>query len=90
MKKTKILFAKRKVVIIYCFFKKTSLLILLLPSRTQGPEAKMVVLHDFTPCVDDELEVKRGQVRVVLKCKISNTHTLCFPAFSPRFSSEKL
>jgi hypothetical protein len=22
----------------------------------------MVVLHDFTPCVDDELEVKRGQV----------------------------
>ena len=23
----------------------------------------MVVLHDFTPCVDDELEVKRGQVR---------------------------
>ncbi len=50
----------------------------------------MVVLHDFTPCVDDELEVKRGQVRVVLKCKIANTHTLCFPAFSPRFSSEKL
>ena len=29
-----------------------------------GPEAKMVVLHDFTPCVDDELEVKRGQVRI--------------------------
>ncbi len=29
-----------------------------------GPEAKMVVLHDFTPCVDDELEVKRGQVRL--------------------------
>lgn len=28
-----------------------------------GPESKMVVLHDFTPCVDDELEVKRGQVR---------------------------
>jgi hypothetical protein len=24
--------------------------------------AKMVVLHDFVPCVDDELEVKRGQV----------------------------
>ena len=23
---------------------------------------KKVVLHDFTPCVDDELEVKRGQV----------------------------
>ena len=21
-----------------------------------------MVLHDFTPCVDDELEVKRGQV----------------------------
>ena len=31
-----------------------------------GPESKMVVLHDFTPCVDDELEVKRGQVVHVL------------------------
>jgi hypothetical protein len=28
-----------------------------------GPESKMVVLHDFNPCVDDELEVRRGQVR---------------------------
>lgn len=28
-----------------------------------APDSKMVVLHDFTPCVDDELEVKRGQVR---------------------------
>ena len=27
-----------------------------------SPESKMVVIHDFTPCVDDELEVKRGQV----------------------------
>jgi hypothetical protein len=27
-----------------------------------GPESKMVVLHDFNPCVDDELEVRRGQV----------------------------
>ena len=27
-----------------------------------SPESKMVVLHDFNPCVDDELEVKRGQV----------------------------
>uniref|UniRef100_T1JHQ5 SH3 domain-containing protein n=1 Tax=Strigamia maritima TaxID=126957 RepID=T1JHQ5_STRMM len=26
-----------------------------------GPDSKMVVLYDFTPCVDDELEVKRGQ-----------------------------
>lgn len=26
----------------------------------------MVVLHDFTPCVDDELEVKRGQIVNVL------------------------
>lgn len=26
----------------------------------------MVVLHDFTPCVDDELEVKRGQVVNIL------------------------
>merc|ERR1719369_2523604 len=31
-----------------------------------SPESKMVVLHDFTPCVDDELEVKRGQVVHVL------------------------
>ena len=31
-----------------------------------SPEAKMVVLHDFTPCVDDELEVKRGQTVHVL------------------------
>merc|ERR1719391_1082011 len=31
-----------------------------------SPESKMVVLHDFTPCVDDELEVKRGQVRVII------------------------
>jgi hypothetical protein len=28
-----------------------------------SPDSKMVVLHDFTPCVDDELQVKRGQVR---------------------------
>jgi len=26
----------------------------------------MVVLHDFTPCVDDELEVRRGQIVNVL------------------------
>ncbi|XP_022249442.1 SH3 domain-containing protein Dlish-like [Limulus polyphemus] len=31
-----------------------------------SPESKMVVLHDFTPCVDDELEVRRGQVVNVL------------------------
>nr|CAD7199821.1 unnamed protein product [Timema douglasi] len=29
-----------------------------------APDSKMVVLHDFTPCVDDELEVKRGQVEL--------------------------
>lgn len=29
-----------------------------------SPDSKMVVLHDFTPCVDDELEVKRGQVNL--------------------------
>ncbi|XP_043217871.1 SH3 domain-containing protein Dlish-like [Amphibalanus amphitrite] len=29
-------------------------------------DSKMVVLHDFTPCVDDELEVKRGTVVNVL------------------------
>ena len=29
-------------------------------------EAKMVVLHDFIPCVDDELEVKRGNIVTVL------------------------
>lgn len=26
----------------------------------------MVVLHDFTPCVDDELDVKRGQIVNIL------------------------
>jgi len=31
-----------------------------------GSETKMIVLHDFTPCVDDELEVKRGQIVNVL------------------------
>uniref|UniRef100_A0A6P7H208 SH3 domain-containing protein Dlish-like n=1 Tax=Diabrotica virgifera virgifera TaxID=50390 RepID=A0A6P7H208_DIAVI len=30
-----------------------------------SPDSKMVVLHDFTPCVDDELEVKRGQCKVM-------------------------
>lgn len=30
-----------------------------------SPDSKMVVLHDFTPCVDDELTVKRGQVRIL-------------------------
>ena len=30
------------------------------------PDSKMVVLHDFTPCVDDELEVHRGQIVYVL------------------------
>lgn len=29
-------------------------------------DSKMVVLHDFTPCVDDELEVKRGQIINIL------------------------
>jgi hypothetical protein len=28
-----------------------------------SPDSKMVIVHDFTPCVDDELQVKRGQVR---------------------------
>jgi hypothetical protein len=36
-----------------------------------APDSKMVVLHDFTPCVDDELEVKRGQVD---KNLITGTH----------------
>ncbi|XP_074597199.1 dachs ligand with SH3s [Brevipalpus obovatus] len=31
-----------------------------------APDSKMVVLHDFTPCVDDELEVKRGQIVNIL------------------------
>jgi len=39
-----------------------------------SPDSKMVVLHDFTPCVDDELEVKRGQVRQ----KFSQAIVLCF------------
>ncbi|XP_065344100.1 SH3 domain-containing protein Dlish [Cloeon dipterum] len=31
-----------------------------------GPDSKMIVTHDFTPCVDDELEVKRGNIVNVL------------------------
>lgn len=31
-----------------------------------SPDSKMVVMHDFTPCVDDELEVKRGQIVNIL------------------------
>lgn len=31
-----------------------------------SPDSKMVVLHDFTPCVDDELTVERGQVVNIL------------------------
>lgn len=31
-----------------------------------SPDSKMIVLHDFTPCVDDELQVKRGNVRLTL------------------------
>ena len=29
-----------------------------------APDSKMMVLQDFTPCVDDELEVKRGSVSI--------------------------
>lgn len=29
-----------------------------------SPDSKMVIVHDFTPCVDDELQVKRGQVKI--------------------------
>lgn len=38
-----------------------------------SPDSKMVVLHDFTPCVDDELEVKRGSVSVfyVYSCSLT-------------------
>jgi len=31
-----------------------------------SPDAKVVILQDFTPCVDDELGVKRGNVVTVL------------------------
>ncbi|KAI2801959.1 hypothetical protein BLOT_010150 [Blomia tropicalis] len=31
-----------------------------------SPDSKMIVLHDFTPCVDDELQVSRGQIVNVL------------------------
>lgn len=31
-----------------------------------SPDSKMVIIHDFTPCVDDELQVKRGQIVNVL------------------------
>lgn len=35
-----------------------------------SPDSKMVIVHDFTPCVDDELQVKRGQVCYPKKKKI--------------------
>ena len=31
-----------------------------------APDSKMVVMHNFNPCVDDELEVKKGQIVNVL------------------------
>lgn len=31
-----------------------------------SPDSKMVIVDDFTPCVDDELQVKRGQVSNIL------------------------
>ena len=42
------------------------------------PDSKMVVIHDFLPCVDDELEVKRGQVSLdtsdsFFSCTLSRT-----------------
>ena len=53
-----------------------------------GPESKMVVLHDFTPCVDDELEVKRGQiVHVLYQVRQGSTQRLNLPigdSISPR------
>jgi hypothetical protein len=39
----------------------------------------MVVLHDFTPCVDDELEVKRGQVDTNLMMTLEHEHDLISP-----------
>lgn len=39
-----------------------------------SPDSKMVIVHDFTPCVDDELQVKRGQV--VHKQQMHNKQTL--------------
>ena len=41
------------------------MMILMMQEAGLGPESKMVVLHDFSPCVDDELEVKRGQVQKI-------------------------
>lgn len=40
-----------------------------------SPDSKMIVLHDFTPCVDDELEVKQGNVSPfvnIFYCAIHN------------------
>jgi len=44
-----------------------------------SPDSKMVVLHDFTPCVDDELEVKRGHVNnhYFLLCRVKISHYSC-------------
>ena len=45
-----------------------------------SPDSKMVVLHDFTPCVDDELEVKRGSVSMWGQ-EYTHTHTITHTYF---------
>lgn len=42
-----------------------------------APDSKMVVLHDFTPCVDDELEVKRGHVSNFLRHVLNHCFRKC-------------
>jgi hypothetical protein len=54
-----------------------------------SPDSKMVVLHDFTPCVDDELEVKRGHVIIAQFNLYFNELTFATFADCERFVSRK-
>lgn len=48
-----------------------------------SPDSKMIVLHDFTPCVDDELEVKQGNVSFAYIHMFSVCAALMIPRVFP-------
>lgn len=51
-----------------------------------SPDSKMVIVHDFTPCVDDELQVKRGQVSNFLTCVFIYVNNLVYICSNFMFS----
>lgn len=52
-----------------------------------SPDSKMVVLHDFAPCVDDELEVRIFRISFSLFClfkkQIFKVYSLARERMSP-------